>query len=108
MEFLTDDIGLSAQQIEQIRSVFKKYEPIKEAIIYGSRAKGNFRPGSDVDLCLKGANLNQKVLFKIETDLEETLLPFTFDISAYHHLDNKELIEHIDRMGKIFYLNRTT
>ncbi len=96
--------GLRDDTIQKITSLFKKFPQIDRAIIYGSRAKGNFKEGSDVDLTLIGKDLNLTIINKIESEIDNFLLPYTFDISIYHQLDSKELINHIDRVGKTFYI----
>ena len=94
--------GLKQKTIQIINQVFDKYENIDEVILYGSRAKGNYRPGSDIDLTLKGEGLNLELLNKINNDLEMLLLPYTFDLSIFQQISNPELIEHIKRVGKKF------
>lgn len=64
---------------------------------------GNYKPGSDIDLTLKGHDLNLKLLNKISCDLDELLLPYTFDLSIYCHIKNPGLIDHIERVGLVFY-----
>lgn len=96
--------GLKKETIKKINTLFAKYEEVEEAVLYGSRAKGNYKPGSDVDLTLKGKQLNLKLLNKISLDLDDLLLPYTFDLSIYHHITASDLIEHIERVGKIFYV----
>jgi predicted nucleotidyltransferase len=76
---------------------------IEGAVLYGSRAKGNFKPGSDIDMVLKGLELNLKLLNKISIDLDDLLLPYTFDLSLYHQINNPDLIDHIKRVKKVFY-----
>jgi len=95
--------GLDDKVIKQISQVFKKYSQIESVVIYGSRAKGNYKHGSDIDLTFKGADLDLSVIAKISTDLDDLLLPYTFDISIYGQIDNPELLDHIARVGKIFY-----
>ncbi len=95
--------GLREEVIEQIRSVFLKYPQIEQAVLYGSRAKGNYKNGSDIDLTLKGRDLNLSIISQINLDLDDLLLPYTFDISVYHHIGNSDLIEHIERVGLVFY-----
>ena len=95
--------GLKKETVKKINTVFARYEEVEEATLYGSRAKGNYKPGSDVDLTLKGKQLNLKLLNKISLDLDDLLLPYTFDLSIYHHITASDLIEHIERVGKIFY-----
>ena len=81
-----------------------QHDKIDEAILYGSRAKGNFKNGSDIDITLVGNDLNLSTINKIELELDDLLLPYTFDISIYHRISNPQLTDHIDRIGKIFYL----
>ena len=95
--------GLKKETVKKITTIFARYEEVEEAVLYGSRAKGNYKPGSDVDLTLKGKQLNLKLLNKISLDLDDLLLPYTFDLSIYHHITASDLIEHIERVGKIFY-----
>jgi predicted nucleotidyltransferase len=95
--------GLKRETIEKILEIFGRYDEIEEAIIYGSRAKGNFKPGSDIDLTLIGRGLNLTVLNKICLELDDLLLPYTFDLSLYHHINQPDLIDHIQRVGKLFY-----
>lgn len=71
-------------------------------IIFGSRAKGNFRNNSDVDLVFFG-NINLKILNQINIELDHLLLPYTFDLLIFKNLDNQEIKEHIKRCGKLFY-----
>jgi uncharacterized protein len=95
--------GLEKETLEKIIGIFAQYGAVQEAIIYGSRAKGNHKPGSDIDLTLKGGDLNLKILNQISLDLDELLLPYTFDLSIYHHIQQTDLIDHILRVGEVFY-----
>jgi len=95
--------GLKQETIEAINRIFAHYSTIEEAILYGSRAKGNFKPGSDIDLTLKGEGLNLEQLNKINNDLDELLLPYTFDISIFRQISNPDLLDHIKRVGRKFY-----
>jgi predicted nucleotidyltransferase len=76
-------------------------------VLYGSRAKGNYKNGSDIDLTLKGKNLNLLILGKIDEQLDDLLLPYTFDLSIYHQISNAELLNHMNRVSKIFFSNKT-
>ncbi len=95
--------GLEENIIEQINCVFAKYFQVEQVIIYGSRAKGNYKAGSDIDLSLKGENLNLSLVHKIELEIDDLLLPYTFDISIFKQISNPDLIEHITRVGLLFY-----
>lgn len=95
--------GLSEETCAAIRAILDRHPAIAQAIIYGSRAKGNYRPGSDIDLTLVGDGLDFSVISAIESELEESDIPYTVDVSARDHIENPALREHIERVGKVFY-----
>ena len=97
------EYGLSDHSIDQIRQVFSKYPELDQALLYGSRAKGNFNPGSDIDLTLTGDQLNQKILNRIEDDIDDLLLPCSFDLSILRQNSNTDFIDHVKRVGIVFY-----
>lgn len=97
--------GLSDATINQINRVFSDYPAIEKAVIYGSRAKGNYRNGSDIDITLFGNNLTYAQLNRIEAQLDNMLLVYSIDLSLFKDLDEPDLIEHINRIGKVFYLS---
>lgn len=75
------NFGLEDHTIERIRSVLHRFPAIDQAILYASRAKGNYRPGSDIDLTLAGADLRTDLLYKLHDALDDELLPYTFNLS---------------------------
>ncbi len=95
--------GLSQETIDKIRGVFQKYPKIEQVILYGSRAKGNYQNGSDIDLTVVGDNLDSSQLMKIENELDDLLLPYTIDLCLFGEIQNSALIEHIERVGTDFY-----
>jgi uncharacterized protein len=95
--------GLKESTITAIQSAFKKYPEIEQALLYGSRAKGTHRNGSDIDLTLLGDELTYSLLSRIETDVDDLLLPYTVDLSLYSHIENPDLLNHIQQVGKLFY-----
>ncbi|MFD2036557.1 nucleotidyltransferase domain-containing protein [Belliella marina] len=95
--------GLNPYIIEKINQVFQKHNQVEKVILYGSRAIGNYRIGSDIDLTLIGDNLDLTTLQLIETELDELLLPYKFDISLYRQIANQDLIKHIEEFGKVFF-----
>ena len=68
----------------------------------GDKYLDTYRPGSDIDLTLKGKQLQWNDLQSIEVEIDELLLPYKVDLSLYDQIDNKELIDHIDRWGSEF------
>jgi predicted nucleotidyltransferase len=97
------NFGLKNTSIDQIIKVFTKYPELEKVLIYGSRAKGNFKPGSDIDLTFIGDGLNQSILNKIEDDIDDLFLPYTFDLSILKHISNDDFIAHVSRVGIVFY-----
>lgn len=95
-------IGLPFNVIEAMKKVFSHHLGIESAVLYGSRAMGNFREGSDIDLTIVGS-LDHRELLKVELELDELMLPYKVDLSLQHEIDNASLIEHINRVGKLFY-----
>jgi len=95
--------GLSEQTIAKICVVFAKHPAIDKAVLYGSRAKGNFKPGSDIDLSLHGDGLTVRDLNTISAELDDLLLPYTIDLLIFDKLDHVKLREHIERVGVVFY-----
>lgn len=97
--------GLTEDIIAKIIGVFQRYHNIDQAILYGSRAKGNFKRGSDIDLMLVGPNLTYDELLKIANAIDDLMTPYQVDLSIEHHITNPELLEHIQKWGQIFYRN---
>lgn len=95
--------GLKPDVIGDMSRVFGAYPEVEQVILYGSRAMGNFKPGSDIDLCMVGPNLTLPLLLKIDTDLDDLLLPYKIDLSIRDHIDNPDLTAHIQRAGVSFY-----
>lgn len=95
--------GLSEKNISSIQSVFAKYPEIESVILYGSRAKGNFKPGSDIDLTVNHTNLDFQKLNQIKNEIEQLNLPYFVDLSLKNEIENTDLLEHIQRVGIVFY-----
>ena len=70
---------------------------------FSPNCKGSYQNGSDIDLCLVGDKLATKFLFKLGDELDDLMLPYSFNLSIYHKIDNPEFTDHIDRGGIIFY-----
>ncbi|MWJ28511.1 nucleotidyltransferase domain-containing protein [Halomonas sediminis] len=94
--------GLSQDDIEKLCGVFERYPQIQQVVVYGSRAKGNYRPGSDIDLTIMG-HLDWLTFNQLEIDLDDLLLPYQIDLSLHEHIDNAELKAHIERVGQVLY-----
>ncbi len=91
--------GIENHLIKKILDIFKKYQNIKKIILFGSRALGNFKHSSDIDICLVGDNINLTELSLIENEIDDLSLPWKFDLIIYSLIDNQKLKEHIERDG---------
>ena len=101
MNDLATGSGLKPAVLEKIRKVFAAYPEINQVILYGSRAKGNYRRGSDIDLTIKSGQLTLLQLMRIEQELDDLLLPYKIDLSLFRTIENQDLIDHIERVGLI-------
>lgn len=86
--------------LEVIQKVFSSFENIEQVKVFGSRAKGNAKPGSDFDLAIFGDNISVTDLLAIYEQLDNLDLPWQFDLVIYDQIENQAVREHIDRVGK--------
>jgi predicted nucleotidyltransferase len=95
--------GLNDKTITRIQTVLSAFPEVDKAVLYGSRAKGNFKTGSDIDLTLYGSGLSLTILHKIENELDDLLLPYKIDLSIFEHIEDPDVLDHIRRVGVVFY-----
>jgi uncharacterized protein len=101
---MSSRFGLQETTLEKICTIFAKYPQVEKAVLYGSRAKGTFKRGSDIDLTLYGGtDLNLDILYKINQEFDDLPLPYTIDLSIFGQLSDPAFIEHIERVGVVFY-----
>lgn len=95
--------GLSDKVIEEIQDVFRRHIEVEKVLIFGSRAKGNYRAGSDIDLAVIGNNIDYRLILKIGCEIDSLELLYGIDLLDYQSKKNTPIGEHIDRVGQIFY-----
>lgn len=96
--------GLPQSAIQKINDVLSQYPQVDKAILYGSRAKGTYKNGSDIDLTLQGGeDLTLRILYRIMGEVDDLLLPYTIDLSIFSTISDPDVIEHIQRVGVKFY-----
>lgn len=101
--------GISERSFHLLLKTFLSFPEIDEVLLFGSRAKGNFRTGSDIDLAIKGKNVGPDLILKLKSIFNERLpIPYEVDVVGYENLDNKSLQEHIDRAGVVIYNKEAT
>lgn len=91
--------GLRPDELARIRAVLSRHGDVKEAILYGSRAKGTFRPGSDIDLALAGETLSLQEANRIAAELDDLNMPYEIDLTLREDIENPDLCDHIERVG---------
>lgn len=95
-----DQTGLQKKTLQQIKHVLDHFAEVEKACIFGSRAKGNFKLGSDIDIALWGMGITPKIRQKIAYQLnEETTMPYFFDLRHYESITNDALLAHINEFG---------
>ena len=95
--------GMTDDELELLCSLFARHKEIEQAILYGSRARGTHKPFSDVDITLLGIGLTRSHLNRLMADIDESSLPYFFDISLFAKLTNPDLIEQIEHTGVVLY-----
>lgn len=91
--------GLSDEEWRLIRSVLAAHPELTQVKLFGSRAKGNAKPTSDIDLAFFG-EVDALQAQSIQAELEELPLPYKFDVQPYESIQHVALREHIDRVGR--------
>ncbi len=97
------EYGLKDEYLEELHSIIKRLPDIEEVILYGSRARGDYGVGSDIDICLKGKNITSTDIVNLKNYLYESRIPYFFDISIWHDLKNEDFKNNIAKDGKIIY-----
>ena len=95
--------GLTEPTIEKIGGVLAQHPQVEQAVLYGSRANGNYKNGSDIDLTLTGGRLDGRIGGQIDEELDDLLLPYEFDLSVLSEITHADLLDHIRRVGVVFY-----
>ena len=98
------EYGLPDRTLATVKTVLSKYPGIRSAVLYGSRAKGNYKKGSDIDITLHtdGA-FSHRDLLRLMGDFDDSDMPYIVDVSDYRSLQNENLKDHIRRVGKVLY-----
>ena len=103
MKLMNKNTGLTNEELMSIRQVFKSSPMVESAVLFGSRAKGNFKNASDIDIAVKGSDVNLNCILDLHTDLDDLMLPYKFDLINFNDTDEPALINHINRIGFEIY-----
>lgn len=95
--------GLSDTVIKELQDVFRRHANIEKVLIFGSRSKGNYRAGSDIDLAVIGKDIDYRKLLDLSTEIDDLELLYNIDLLDYHSKKGTPIGDHIDRVGQVFY-----
>ena len=95
--------GLSDTVIKELQDVFRRHANIKKVLIFGSRSKGNYRAGSDIDLAVIGNDIDYNQLLSILCEIDDLELLYSVDLLDYQKKKGTSIGDHIDRLGQVFY-----
>lgn len=98
-----EELGLEHEEMAAIQAILSTCDALEEACVYGSRAKGNFRPFSDIDIVLKGEKLVWADKADLMLSFEESLLPYIVDLNLYNDLRPGPFLSEVDRWAKPIY-----
>jgi predicted nucleotidyltransferase len=100
--------GLHQDTVQRIQYIFASTAKVDEVVLFGSRAKGNYKPGSDIDLAIKGSGLVFDDILSLNVKLDSLDLPYKIDVVNYRTIKDQAVREHIDRVGITFYKKNIT
>ncbi|MEX2231624.1 MAG: nucleotidyltransferase domain-containing protein [Cyclobacteriaceae bacterium] len=103
MKIREDSFGLSEEVVYNLSMTFESVTGVNEVVIFGSRAKGNYSEGSDIDLAVKGSDITLDTILEIKIKIEDLGLLYKVDIQNYHTIRDKDVVDHIDRAGKLIW-----
>ena len=95
--------GLTDRDMQTLKDIFNNYPSVRTVFIFGSRASGTYKFGSDIDLAVMNEGVQETVIDRIKSDCDESSLPYAVDLINYSTLKHPELKSHIDRVGVPFY-----
>ena len=91
--------GISDTDLSKITSLLRSTAGVEKARIFGSRALGTFRAGSDIDIAVTAPSMDHTEFLRLATSLDDLMLPYKIDLIIMHHIDNAPLTEHIESVG---------
>ena len=95
-----NEFGIDAETLRRLSEILLSDQKVSKALIFGSRSKGDFQKGSDIDIALSGSKISIEDILSMKIRLEQLMLPYTVDLIRFENISNQELKEHIKRVGK--------
>jgi predicted nucleotidyltransferase len=98
--------GLPDSALSEIKQTFRQCPKVEKAVLFGSRAKGNFRNGSDIDIAVYGKDLSFDDFLTLKVKLDELDLLESIDLIKFESIEDPDLIDHIKRVGIVLFDKR--
>ena len=95
--------GLTEAQLKMLIDILQQFPTVEQAVLFGSRAKGTMHSRSDIDLAVKGAQLNRHTLAQLAMLFDESELPYAVDVQILQDIQSPALRDHIQRIGQVIY-----
>ena len=95
--------GLPEADSRRLLDLIQTHPSVKQVVLYGSRALGRQRPGSDIDLCLEAPAMTLGELLELGGALDDLLLPWRIDLQLRHLIDHNGLLDHLERVGQVLW-----
>ncbi|MFN3995948.1 MAG: nucleotidyltransferase domain-containing protein [bacterium] len=103
---INEEFGISEKILKAICNVFSKYPEVEKAAIIGSRARGNYQKGSDIDIVIWAPELDFSKYLRLVAELEDLEIPYKIDLLKYELISNNSIKEHIEKVGKEIFKKR--
>jgi predicted nucleotidyltransferase len=101
---MNNDYGIYDKSFDLILEAIKKFPEVEKAILFGSRAMGNFKKGSDIDIAIKGERIGPPQVNRLNSILNQELaIPYFVELIDYKSITDQELKKHVDEVGKVVY-----
>lgn len=100
---MSNVLTLPRTAYDMLHDIFRQYGQVNEVILYGSRAKNNHHERSDIDLVIRKSDIDRHTLGRIKLDIDNSDIPYLVDLQVLENIKNRQLLEHINRVGEIFY-----
>ena len=100
---MSEHITIDDKSVDFLTRIFREFPQVKEVILYGSRAKETHHERSDIDLVIRNSEISRQTLGKIKLEIDNSDVPYLVDLQIMENIKNRQLIDHINRVGKMFY-----
>ena len=95
--------GLPDETVAKIAGVLARFPAVERAVLFGSRAKGTHKRGSDIDLAISGAGLDWRTVGRLYDALDDLLLPYRFSLILFDAGTDPDVAAHVARVGIVLF-----